>query len=173
MEELRHVVGDPNATVARCTLDAMERPGAGMNAELLIYIGGGYQLLWALAHFHLPKQLDWENALAKLDDFNRILMLIFSKLLLFFYVGTAVICFAYPRELLDTDLGSALLIFLSAYWLVRALLQVRYFGFKRANTLNVQMSPGGASNETVSYILFVMFLLGTGLYLAPVVLARF
>jgi hypothetical protein len=86
---------------------------------------------------------------------------------------TALICFIHARELLDTNLGLAVLLFLSAYWLVRALLQVQYFGFKRANTLNVQLSSSGVSNQTISYILFVLFLLGSGLYLAPVVLTRF
>jgi len=144
-----------------------------MNTEILIYIGGSYQLVWALAHFLFPKQLDWENALATLDDFNRILMLIFSKLLLVFYLGTALICFIYARELLDTDIGLAVLIFLSSYWLVRALLQVQYFGFRKANTLNVQLSSSGVSNQTISYILFIIFLMGSGLYLAPVVITRF
>ncbi len=144
-----------------------------MSTETLVYVGGSYQLVWALAHFRLPKQLDWARALATLDDFNRILMLIFSKLLLAFYLGTALICFIHARELLETDIGSAVLIFLSAYWLVRALLQVHYFGLRRANTLNVQLSPGGVSNQTISYILLVIFLMGSGLYLAPVVLTRF
>jgi hypothetical protein len=144
-----------------------------MNTEILIYIGGLYQLLWALAHLQFPKQLDWENALATLDDFNRILMLIFSKLLLFFYLATALLCFTYARRLRDTDIGLAVLTFLSAYWLIRALLQVKYFGFRKANTLNVQLSSSGVSNQTISYILFSIFLMGSALYLAPVALARF
>ena len=144
-----------------------------MGTEILVYVGGAYQLLWAFAHLQFPKQLDWENALAGLDDFNRILMQIFSKLLLVFYAGTALICFIYASELLATDMGSAVLIFLSAYWLVRALLQVQYFGLKRANALNVQLSSSGVSNQTISYILLVIFLLGSILYLAPVVLTRF
>ena len=144
-----------------------------MGTEILVYIGGAYQLLWAFAHFQLPKQLDWENALAGVDDFNRILMLIFSKLLLVFYVGTALICFVYAGELMTTGVGSAVLVFLSVYWLVRALLQVQYFGLKRANTLNVQLSSSGVSNQTISYILLVIFLLGSLLYLVPVVLMRF
>lgn len=143
-----------------------------MKTETLIYIGGSYQLVWALAHFQFPKQLDWENALATVDDFNRILMLIFSKLLLVFYLGTALICFIYARELLDTGIGLAVLIFLSSYWLVRALLQVQYFGFRKANTLNVQLSSSGVSNQTISCILFIIFLMGSGLYLAPVVLTK-
>jgi hypothetical protein len=144
-----------------------------MTARILIYVGGAYQLLWAFAHLQFPKQLDWDNALAKLDDFNRILMLIFSKLLLFFYLGTALICFIHARELLGTSIGLAVLLFLSAYWLVRAFLQVQYFGFKRADTLNVHLSSSSVSNQVISYILFVVFLLGSGIYLAPVVLTRF
>ena len=144
-----------------------------MNIEILIYIGGAYQLVWALSHLLFPKQLDWENALAPLDDFNRILMLIFSKLLLFFYLGTALICFAFTRELLETDIGIAVLIFLSSYWLVRALLQIQYFGLKKANTLNVQLSSSGVSNQTISYILFIGFLMGFGLFLSPVILTKY
>ena len=142
-----------------------------MTAEILIYIGGVYQLVWAFTHSYLPKQLDWKNSLAPLDDFNRILMLIFSKLLLFFYLGTALICFIYARELPDTDMGLAILIFLSLYWLVRALLQVQYFGLRQANALNVKLSSGNVSNQAISYILLIIFLTGFGLFLAPVILS--
>jgi hypothetical protein len=144
-----------------------------MTSEILIYIGGAYQLVWALAHFLFPRLLKWDNALATLDDFNRILMLIFSKLLLVFYLVTALICFILTRDLLDTDIGLAILIFLALYWLVRALLQVQYFGFRKANTLNIQLSTSDVSNQTISYILFISFLIGVGLFLAPVVLTRF
>ena len=143
-----------------------------MNTEILVYIGGAYQLVWVLAHFLFPKQLDWENTLATLDDFNRILMLIFSKLLLVFYLGTALICFIYASDLLDTNVGLAVLVFLSIYWLARTLLQVQYFGFKKANSLNVQLSSSGTSNQTVSTILFTIFLMGSGLFLAPVLITK-
>ena len=142
-----------------------------MTAEILIYIGGVYQLVWAFTHSYLPKQLDWKNTLAPLDDFNRILMLIFSKLLLFFYLGTALICFIFAKELPDTDMGLAILIFLSLYWLVRALLQVQYFGLRQANALNVKLSSGNVSNQAISYILLIIFLTGFGLFLAPVILS--
>lgn len=149
----------------------MRELGGKMNSEVLVYAGGSYQLIWALAHLMFPKQLDWKNTLSTLDDFNRILMLIFSKLLLFFYVGTAVICFIHAEDLVDTDVGTAVLVFLSVYWLARALLQVQYFGFSKANALNVQLSSSGISNQTVSSILFIVFLIGCGLFLSPVFIA--
>ena len=86
-----------------------------MTTEILIYVGGAYQLVWALTHFYFPKQ----------------------------------------------------------YWLVRALLQVQYFGLKKANTLNVQLSSGNVSNQTISYILLIVFLTGFGLFLAPVIITKF
>ncbi len=143
-----------------------------MAAEILVYIGGAYQVTWIISHLMFPRVFDWANTLASLDDFNRYLMLIFSKLLLVFYLGTAVICFVYADDLLDTDMGIAILIFLAVYWLVRALLQVQYFGFERANSMNVQMASGGTSNRAISIILFLIFLTGTGLFLAPVLFSR-
>lgn len=143
-----------------------------MAVEVLIYIGGAYLLLWALSHLMFPKLLNWRTTLSPLDDFNRYLMLIFSKLLLFFYLGTAIICFIYAGELTDTDIGLAILIFLSLYWLVRAILQVQHFGFKKADTMNVKMSAGNVSNRTISYILLIMFLVGFAIYLAPVLIAK-
>jgi hypothetical protein len=143
-----------------------------MAAEVLIYVGGAYLLLWALSHLMFPKLLHWGTALAPLDDFNRYLMLIFSKLLLFFYIGAALICFIYADDIADTDIGLALLIFLSLYWLLRAALQVQHFGLKKADTMNVKMSAGNVSNQTISYILLVMFLVGFAIYLAPVLITK-
>lgn len=146
--------------------------------KILIYIGGAYQLLWALCHIMFPKQFDWKNSLAPLDAMNRISMLIFSKLLLFFYLGTALIVFLQADALLDTDLGTAVLIFLSLYWLVRAVLQVQYFGFKKANSLNLKWtagadgSSGKLSNQAISFSLFGMFLVGCALFLIPVLCSR-
>ncbi len=143
-----------------------------MADEILVYIGGAYQVTWIISHLMFPRIFDWPNTLAKLDDFNRYLMLIFSKLLLVFYLGTTVICFVYADDLLDTNLGLAILIFLAVYWLVRALLQVQYFGFERANSMNVQMSSSDTSNKTISIILFFIFLTGTALFLAPVLITK-
>lgn len=143
-----------------------------MAAEVMIYIGGAYLLLWALSHLMFPKLLKWGTTLASLDDFNRYLMLIFSKLLLFFYLGTALILFIYAGDLADTDVGLAILIFLSLYWLVRAVLQIQHFGFKKADKMNVKMSTGNVSNQTISYILLGMFLIGFAIYLAPVLIIK-
>ena len=140
-----------------------------MSLDAAIYAGGVVQLLSALVHIYLPKELDREEAVP--DELYRITLLMFSKLLLVFYLGTAVICFFYAEELRTTGLGAAILIFLSCYWLMRALFQVQYFGFRRANELNVMAPSSGISNQTLSTILFFVFLLSCVPFIVPVIFA--
>ena len=139
-----------------------------MSLDAVVYVGGVVQLTSGLVHIGLSKTLDQEEAVP--DELYRITLLIFSKLLLVFYLGTACICFFYTKELTTTSLGSALLVFLSLYWFMRAVLQVQYFGFRRANDLNAMLPSGGMSNQAFSTILFVVFLLSSLPFAIPVIL---
>ncbi len=138
-----------------------------MSLDILIYVAGAIQLASGLVHIGLSKTLDQEEAIP--DELFRITLLIFSKLLLVFYFGTAFICFFYTEELRTTSLGSAVLVFLFFYWLIRAMLQVQYFGFKRANDLKEMLPSGGMSNQVFSTILFVVFLLSCLPFIIPVI----
>ncbi len=138
-----------------------------MSLNTLIYVGGVIQLASGLVHIGLTKTLDQEEAVP--DELFRITLLIFSKLLLVFYLGTAFICFFCTEELTTTNLGSVVLVFLSVYWVMRAMLQVQYFGFKRANDLKAMLPGGGMSNQTFSTILFVVFLLSCLPFIIPVI----
>jgi len=67
----------------------------------------------------------------------------------------------------------------SAYWVVRAILQVYYIGFDKADGFNVAFSSyapsspfGSMSNKQSSYLLFAEFLLISALYLIPLVCGR-
>ncbi len=140
-----------------------------MSLDAFIYAGGATQLAWGMVHVFLPKQLDNEEAVP--DEHFRITLLIFSKLLLAFYVGTALICFFCAEELRTTSLGSAVLVFLCCYWLVRAVLQIQYFGLERANDLSEMLPGTGVSNQTFSTVLFIMFLLSCLPFIVPVIFA--
>jgi len=139
--------------------------------EILVYIGAFYHLGWALFDFVWPRIFDWKETLAPLDDFQRILLPITSRLLVVLYLGIAYICLFHTEELMGTDLGRTFLVFVSAYWAVRAVLQVHYFGFRKANEFNVSFSSyapisflKNISNETISSILFTEFLMASALY---------
>jgi hypothetical protein len=143
-----------------------------MTIEMLLYIGAVYHLAWALFDFFWPKLFDWEQTLASLDDIQRILPPLTSRMLVVLYLGIAYVSLFHQKELLVTDLGRAVLIFVSVYWAVRATLQVRYFGLRKADGFNVSFSSyvpnspfKNLSNNTISLIFLIEFITASVLYL--------
>jgi len=150
-----------------------------MTIEILLYIGAVYHLAWALFDFFWPKIFDWENTLASLDDIQRILPPLTSRMLVVLYLGIAYISLFHTKDLLVTDLGRTVLVFVSVYWAVRAILQVRYIGFRKANGLNVAFSSyapnlpfKNLSNKTISSILLMEFVTASALYLIASIFGR-
>ena len=144
-----------------------------MRTEYLLYLGGIFNLLWAVFDFFWPKFFDWKETLASLDDIQRILPPLTSRMLTVLYLGVTYISFFHGSDLINTDLGRTLLVFVSTYWAVRAILQAHYFGFKKADKFNVDFSSFvsflNLSNRTISYILFFEFWIISALYLIPVI----
>lgn len=144
-----------------------------MRTENFLYVGGIFHLLWAVFDFFWPKFFNWKETLASLDDLQRILLPLTSRMLTVLYLGVTYISFFHASDLITTDLGRTFLVFVSTYWAVRAILQAYYFGFKRANEFNVDFSSllgfMRLSNKTVSYILFCEFLIICSLYLIPAI----
>jgi len=142
-----------------------------MKTEIFLYIGGVFNLIWATFDFFWPKFFNWKEALAPLDDLHRILLPLTSRMLVVFYLGVAYISFFHASELISTDLGKTFLVFVSIYWAVRAVLQIHYLGFKKANEFNVAFSSYfpivNISNKTISYMFFIEFLIISALYFIP------
>ena len=150
-----------------------------MKVEILLYIGAVYHLAWALFDFFWPRIFDWKNTLASLDDIQRILLPLTSRMLVVLYLGIAYLSVFHTRDLLVTDLGRTVLVLVSVYWAVRAILQVRYIGFRRANEFNVAFSSyaphsrfRNLSNKTISSILLMEFVTASVLYLVASIYGR-
>jgi hypothetical protein len=150
-----------------------------MTIEILLYIGAVYHLAWALFDFFWPKIFDWKETLASLDDIQRTLPPLTSRMLVVLYLGIAYISLFHTKELLVTDLGRTVLLFVSVYWAVRAILQVRYIGFRKANEFNVSFSSyapnspfKNLSNKTISSILLIEFVTASTLYLIAAIYGR-
>jgi hypothetical protein len=142
--------------------------------RFLLTAGAIYHLCWATFDSFWPHLFAWKRTLAKLDDINRSLLYILSRLLVLLYLYVAFLSFFYHRELVDTALGKSFLIFVAVYWLYRALMQIQFFGFARANRMNITLAelnyPPPAnrlSNQTASIAFFVIMLTGAALYIAP------
>jgi len=140
----------------------------------ILIAGAIYHLCWATFDSFWPHLFAWKRTLAKLDDINRSLLYILSRLLVLVYLYVAFVSIFYQRELLDTALGKTMLVFVAVYWIYRALMQIQYFGFERANRMNIKLSelnyPAPVnrwSNRSASRAFFVIMLTGAVLYIAP------
>ena len=145
-----------------------------MDIEVLLYIGGIYHIGWALFDLFWPKIFNWKETLADLDDLNRVLLPITSKLLVVLWLTIAYLSFFQSTELLTTTIGSTILIFVSICWFVRAIMQIYYFGFKKANEFNVVILPQiPFSNRTKSIIGLIYFFFGISFYLIPLIYSKY
>ncbi len=142
--------------------------------KLVLIAGVIYHLCWAIFDSFWPHLFAWKRTLSKLDDINRSLLYILSRLLVLLYLYVAFLSFFYQRELLETELGQSILIFVGVYWTFRAFMQIQFFGFARANKMNIQLTelnyPAPVnrwSNRAASTAFFVIMAAGAALYLAP------
>lgn len=120
--------------------------------ETLILIGGFYNIVFALFHSGFWKLWKWDSELNKLTFVNSGIMQILNIQIIYYFIFTAVICFAFPAELLSTKLGNWFLIGTSAFWFIRTIQQ---FIFLR-------------TNHIIMYVLTITFLFGSILFLIPV-----
>ncbi len=147
-----------------------------MNMEYLILMGGIYHLGWALFDSSWPILFNWKKTLAPLDDFNRSLLYIISRLLVVLYLALAYLSFFQTSELVNTGLGKTILVFVSIYWTVRVIMQIQYFGiFNKANELNIKLADSNIpsplnrlSNQWIANLFLPYFLFGIALHLIPV-----
>jgi|MudIll2142460700_1097286.scaffolds.fasta_scaffold709911_1 hypothetical protein len=146
-----------------------------MEVSVLFYLGGIYHIGWAIFDLFWPRFFNWKTTLAHLDDFNRAVLYISGRLLVLLYLYIAWVSFYYGSDLLMTGLGITIPIFVVIYWAFRAIMQIQFFGFRKANTLNVKVSDGNfpppinrMSNQSLSTIIFGIMIIGILLYLLPV-----
>ncbi|HUV09062.1 MAG TPA: hypothetical protein VMX75_15115 [Spirochaetia bacterium] len=106
-----------------------------MPNELFLKIGGIYHLLCALLHVFFPRLLRWENNLKGLSVGKKTIIKqslhIMNICLLLFWLILAYIPLFYANELLETQLGKAVLTSIVFFWVVRIfVLQPVFIGIK-------------------------------------------
>ena len=85
-----------------------------MDSKLFIYAGGVYHVSWAVFDSFWPVIFQWKKRLSGLDDLNRVLPYITSRLLIVLYLMLAYISFIHTSDLLETRLGRTVLIGVSS-----------------------------------------------------------
>lgn len=118
----------------------------------IIYVCGFYSLAFALFHIGFWKMFNWNSELKNLSFANKGIMQILNVQLTYFCFFVAFICFAFPSELLTTNLGISFLAGTSLFWFIRT---VQQFIFLRANNYKI-------------HILTILFLAGAIIFAIPV-----
>ena len=122
-------------------------------SEVMILIGGFYNLGFAIFHLLFWRLFRWKGDLSSLTFINRSVMQILNLCLTFVFLLMAYISFFNTSELIQTNLGKALLVGFSLFWFLRMIEQIIFFGIR----------------NLISIALTLVFLFGCVIYLIPLI----
>ena len=119
--------------------------------ETLLFIGGFYNLAFAVFHILFWKIFRWKRNLRRLLPMDRAIMQVLNIRLIYIFFVFAYISIFHQEGLISTQLGKVIIIVISLFWFMRAIEQVIFFSLKRK----------------VSIIFFIVFLIGCIIYFIP------
>ena len=122
-----------------------------MSPDLLVQLCGLHSFFFALFHLGFWKLFDWKRDLQRTSVATRAITQILNLRLIYFFVGTGALCFAFTEELHSTALGRAILLFMSLFWVGRTIEQ---FVFLRVN-------------KPLAHVLTALFVMGAVLFALP------
>ena len=120
---------------------------------VMILIGGFYNLGFAIFHLMFWRLFRWKRDLSSLTFINRSVTQILNLCLTFVFLLMAYISFFNTSELIQTNLGKALLVGFSLFWFLRMIEQIIFFGIR----------------NLISIALTLVFLFGCVIYLIPLI----
>ena len=122
-------------------------------SEGMILLGGVYNLGFAIFHLMFWRLFRWKRDLSSLTFINRSVTQILNLCLTFVFLLMAYISFFNTSELIQTNLGKALLVGFSLFWFLRMIEQIIFFGIR----------------NLISIALTLVFLFGCVIYLIPLI----
>ena len=123
-------------------------------SETLIWIGGIYNLGFVIFHLLFWRLFRWKEDLTSLTAINRSIMQILNLCLTFMFLLMAYVSIIHSAEMVVAPLGKTLSVAFALFWFLRMVEQVVFFGIK----------------NRVSLLLTVAFLVGSIIYLLPVLI---
>ena len=119
--------------------------------EILIKVGGYYNIVLVIFHLLFWHIFDWNKELRSLSPVNRSIMPVINLSLTLVFVIFAYISLRHTEEILNSPMGRSLLLFMALFWLARSLMQVIFFKLR----------------HWLSFAFLGYFLIGTLLYGIP------
>ena len=124
-----------------------------MDTSTVIRIGGFYNLAFLIFHAMFWKLFKWKGELPKLTHINGAVMQVLNLCLMFCFLLFAYVSLLHTSELVTSNIGRALLMFIALFWLARAIEQPVFF----------------SSRRPASIAITILFLVGFGLYIYPLI----
>jgi hypothetical protein len=122
--------------------------------NILVYLCGVYSIGFAIFHMYFWKLFRWKKDLQHLSHANRAIIQIANLRLIYVFIFVGLICFLFPKELTETNLGRFFLVGNAVFWLGRTIEQ---FVFLRVN-------------HVIVHILTVLFIVGIVLFTLPLLI---
>jgi hypothetical protein len=98
-----------------------------MSADTRIILGRIFNFAFAVFHLLFWRIFEWKHSLAGLTFINRQIVQILNGCLCVVFLAFTCFSLFYTRELLQTSLGHAMLLFMAGFWFIRMLLQIICF----------------------------------------------
>jgi hypothetical protein len=95
--------------------------------EIFIKTGGLYSIALVIFHLLFWQIFNWAEDLRSLSFLNRAIMQVLNLSLVFVFMMFAYISLIHTAELLSTTLGRSVLLSISVFFFLRALLQIIFF----------------------------------------------
>ena len=105
--------------------------------ETLIIAGGIYTVALIIFHVLFWRIFKWPETLMTLDYVNKATIQVLNISITFIFFIITYISFAHTDELLNTQLGRALLVLISGLWLFRAAQQVVFYKLKHKASIGL------------------------------------
>ena len=117
-----------------------------MKFQTWIYAAAGYNMALALFHLGFWRLFRWKEELPKLHPVNRGVMQVLNLMLTFFLLLMAGLQVLLPVEMASPGLGRLLMAGLTAFWILRAVLQPVFWRTqpKAANAVFITLFMFGA-----------------------------
>jgi hypothetical protein len=120
--------------------------------ETLLFIGGLYNLAFAIFHILFWKIFRWKRSLRRLLPQDRAIMQVMNIRLIYIFFVFAYISIFHQECLISTQLGNVIIIVISLFWFMRAIEQIIFFSLK----------------NFISIVFIIISLIGATIYIIPV-----
>jgi len=102
---------------------------------LLIRIAGIVSIIFTIFHAGFYWIFKWSETLSVLNINDRGILLTFNLICILLLIYQVILALGYTRDLIETVAGKSILLFFTAFYLLRIYCEFPYFGFKMPGSI--------------------------------------